>query len=291
MRVHVCGVRGATPAPGAEFVRYGGHTSCLALASDRGDAPDLILDAGTGLRMVTALLGGRPFVGTLLLTHMHWDHFQGLPFFGGGDREGSRVRLVLPDQGNGEQAESLLCRAMSPPLFPIAPGELRGSWQFELAVPGELRIGPYTVLAREIPHKGGRTFGYRVSDGHVVLAYMPDHCPTALGPGPDGLGEYHPAALELADRADLLVHDAQLYGREELACEGSFGHAAAEYAIELGCRAGAARVLLFHHRADRTDQQLDELSRRLAHEPRVVTAAQGQVLELSSGRPRRAAPL
>ena len=81
MRVHLCGVRGSTPAPGSEFVRYGGHTSCLALCRDGEPAPSLILDAGTGIRTVTALLVGRAFTGTILLTHLHWDHVQGLPFF------------------------------------------------------------------------------------------------------------------------------------------------------------------------------------------------------------------
>ena len=93
MRVHLCGVRGSTPAPGAEFVRYGGHTSCLAVGHDDGPVPTLILDAGTGLRRVTALLDGRPFDGTILLTHLHWDHVHGLPFFRGGDREDARVTL------------------------------------------------------------------------------------------------------------------------------------------------------------------------------------------------------
>ena len=89
------------------------------------------------------------------------------------------------------------------------------------------------MLAREIPHKGGRTFGYRISDGRSTLAYMPDHCPTALGPGEDGFGEYHPAAIELARGADVLVHDAQLFP-EELSSEAGFGHAVADYAVELG---------------------------------------------------------
>ena len=79
MRTYLCGVRGSTPAPGAEFVRYGGHTSCVALAHDGGAGPTLVLDAGIGLRRVTALLGGQPFSGTIVLTHLHWDHVHGLP--------------------------------------------------------------------------------------------------------------------------------------------------------------------------------------------------------------------
>ena len=128
MRLTFCGVRGSTPAPGAEFVRYGGHTSCVAVTHDGAAAPTLILDAGTGVRRVTALLAGQPFTGTILLTHLHWDHVQGLPFFRAGDRDDARVTLLLPDQQDGTGAEEVLARAMSPPHFPIRPSELRGRW-------------------------------------------------------------------------------------------------------------------------------------------------------------------
>ncbi len=114
---------------------------------------------------------------------------------------------------------------------------MRGDWSFGSIAPGETEIEGFTVLAREIPHKGGRTFGYRISDGHSTLTYMPDHRPTAFGPGPDGFGEYHEAALELAGDSDLLIHDAQLL-REELAAEGRFGHSCGEYAVGLARRAG-----------------------------------------------------
>lgn len=280
MRVHLCGVRGSTPAPGADFLRYGGHTSCVAVAHDDDAAPTLILDAGTGIRAATLLLRARAFSGTILLSHLHWDHVQGLPFFAAGDREDSRVRLLLPEQEDGADAASVLARAMSPPHFPMAPDELRGSWTFATIAPGEWQVDGFKVLAREIPHKGGRTFGYRVSDGHATLTYMPDHCPTAFGEGPDGYGEYHPAALELACGADIVVHDAQLLTHRELTAEAHFGHAAADYAVELGRHAGAHGVVLFHHRPDRTDEQLDELAHRFDGSPGVRLAAQGAVLQL-----------
>ena len=187
----------------------------------------------------------------------------------------------MPEQEDGAGAEAVLERAMSPPHFPMTPSQLRGSWRFDSLVAGATRLEGFTVLAREIPHKGGRTFGYRVSDGHSTLTYMPDHCPTALGAGPDGCGEYHPAALELAAGTDVLVHDAQLLGRTSSHAEGRFGHAAADYAVELGRRAGARRVVLFHHRPDRTDAALDELARALrGPTPRSIVAVQGTVLEL-----------
>jgi len=277
VRLTFCGVRGSTPAPGRDFVRYGGHTSCVAVARD-GAAPTLILDAGTGVRRVTALLADQPFTGTILLTHLHWDHTQGLPFFRAADRDDARVTLLLPDQQDGTGAEEVLTRAMSPPHFPIRPGELRGSWSFGAISPGQLEAGGFTVLAREIPHKGGRTLGYRVSDGRSVAAYVTDHCPTALGPGPDGWGEYHAAAVELAAGADVLVHDAQLLA-EEVAAEAAFGHAAADYAVALAERAGARQVVLFHHKPDRTDDALDRLVQRFAAAPvSVMVAAEGETL-------------
>ena len=280
MRLYLCGVRGSTPAPGAEFLRYGGHTSCVAIAHDDADRPTLVLDAGTGLRRVTALLGGLPFAGTILLTHLHWDHVHGLPFFTGGDRDDARVSLLLPRQPGGVSAEATLARGMSPPHFPIAPGGLRGAWTFGDVAPGRLKAEGFTVEAREIPHKGGATLGYRVSDSRSVVAYLPDHCPTALGRGPEGLGEYHPAALDLASGADLLIHDSFLLA-EEVAAEASFGHAALDYAIGLGRRAGARHVLLAHHKPGRTDDALDQVARRVAAGPANVTvAAEGEIIDL-----------
>ena len=135
------------------------------------------------------------------------------------------------------------------------------------------------MLAREIPHKGGRTFGFRVSDGRSTLTYMPDHCPTAIGPGPDGYGEYHPAAMELAANSDVVVHDAQLLLRE-LAEESMLGHSCGEYAVELARRASSRSVLLFHHRPDRTDPALDELAGGFAADPPVTVARQGSTLQL-----------
>jgi phosphoribosyl 1,2-cyclic phosphodiesterase len=280
--VTFCGVRGSTPAPGAPFVRYGGSTSCVAVAHGAADdartAPALLLDAGTGLANATGLLGGEPFAGTILLTHLHWDHCLGLPFFAAGDRDDARVRLLLPDQGGpviAGAAARLLARVMSPPFFPVTPWQLRGAWTFDTVAPGPFKAEGFTVEAREIPHKGGRTLGYRISDGGRVLAYVTDHCPTAAGPGPDGLGAYHDAVLDLASGADLLIHDAQLTAAE-VPAEAAFGHAAAEYAVGLAVRAGARRLALFHHKPSRTDAELDAIAARLAGAPvPVLVAAEG----------------
>ena len=272
MRVTFCGTRGSTPAPGPDFVRYGGNTSCVAIGHD-DEGPSLLLDAGTGLRRVQELLGDRAFHGTLLLTHLHWDHVQGLPFFPSGDRMGSRVSLLLPSDDDQMGAAELLSRMMSPPFFPIGPSQLRGDWDFDYVPDGAFEAEGFSVLARDVPHKGGHTVGYRVSDGRGSVAYLPDHCPTALGSGPEEIGVYHEAALELACGVDLLIHDSHLRA-EEVEAEGSFGHAAAEYAVRLGALAGARRVALFHHRPERTDGEVERTVARFADSGSSVIAAE-----------------
>lgn len=282
MQVTFHGVRGSTPAPGADFAGVGGHTSCVAVAAAGGSDPTLVLDAGTGLRALSAALDGRPFRGTILLGHMHWDHTQGLPFFSAGDREDASVAVRGPAQADGSGLEENLTRMLAPPLFPIVPAQLRGRWTFGDLEAGAHQIEGFDVLALEIPHKGGRTFGYRVSDGSAALAYLSDHAPQALGAGPDGLGERHEAALTLADGVDLLVHDAQ-YTAAELPERGAFGHAAAEYAVALAAEAGARRVALFHHDPARTDGEVAAIAEsveRRGGAPDVLVAREGLSLRL-----------
>ena len=190
----------------------------------------------------------------------------------------SEVSLLLPEPVEGTGAEAALERGFSPPNFPITPRQLRGDWTIAGLEPGEIRRGQLTLLARQIPHKGGRTFGYRVSDGDLQIAYLADHSPTDLGPGPDGLGAYHDAALELASDVDILMHDSFWYA-EDFDPGRTFGHAAAEYAIGLAAAAGARKVLLLHHRPDRTDIELDKLAARLSDSPVTVSlAADGDVI-------------
>lgn len=270
MQLRLCGTRGSTPAPGVEYVRYGGQTSCVAVVSDDG-ACRLILDAGTGLRRLPAMLDGEPFTGSLLLTHLHWDHTHGLPFCPSVDNPGARTTLYIPEQPGGD-AEEILARAMSPPHFPIRPREMRGSWEFRHLAPGTHQIEGFEVLCLEIPHKGGRTFGYRVSNGRGAIAYMPDHAPTVLGPGPENFGPYHEAAVELTRGVDLLLHDSQ-YTSEEFPARAHFGHSSINYAVGLGEHAGARQVVLFHHDPWRSDTQLDSIVEHWSGGPIPVTAA------------------
>ncbi|MEO7837099.1 MAG: MBL fold metallo-hydrolase [Acidimicrobiales bacterium] len=275
MKATFCGVRGSTPSPGPEFQGHGGHTSCIAVAQD-GKAPTLILDAGTGIRRVSHLLAGAPFRGVLLLSHLHWDHTQGLPFFAAGDREDAVVDLFMPAQGD---AAAVLGRAMGPPHFPIGPEGLRGRWRFRGLDEGVHDLAGFEVIAREIPHKGGRTYGYRVSDGRSSLAYLPDHGPTALGPGPHGHGPYHEAAVALAGGVDVLVHDAQ-HTAEEFPRMAGYGHSSIEYAVGLAAEAGVGRLVLFHHSPSRTDAALDRIAAHLSSSVPVVVASEPMELVL-----------
>lgn len=270
MRLHFLGVRGSTPVMGPEFVRHGGHTSCVAIESDDG-LIRLVIDAGTGLSRLRGLLHGQAFRGVLLLGHLHWDHTQGLPFCPAMDHPDARVEV----HGPGHDGRGLLDRfaqAMSPPNFPIDPTSLRGEWSWHTIGAPTFTAAGFDVVAREIPHKGGTTFGYRISNGSRSIAYLSDHMPQALGTGPSGWGALHEAATSLAEGVDVLIHDAQ-YDADELPTRGSFGHAAAEYALELGeaCRVG--RVVLFHHDPARTDDEIDRRLARLRNTARVPVSA------------------
>lgn len=270
MELVLLGVRGSTPAPGPDYIRYGGHTSCVAVLADGATAPTLLMDAGTGIRSLSSLMGSEPFRGSILLSHLHWDHVCGLPFFDAGDHPDSAVDVYLPAQ-NGRSGRNLLARIMSPPYFPIRPESLRGSWSFRALESGSLPIAGFEVGSADLVHKGGRTFGYRVSDANGSIAYLPDHSP-ALGVSDD--------ALELITGVDVLLHDAQ-FVESERAMADEYGHATVNDAIALAVRAKVGSLVLTHHSPTRTDDELDLLAATVSAPMPVTVAAQGDVLEVN----------
>ena len=154
-----------------------------------------MLDAGTGLQTLAREFGDAPFRGTILLTHLHWDHVQGLPFFPPADRDDAEVTLVQPAQGD---PLATLARAMSPPHFPIGPDGLRGSVEARRHRARHATSSrASTCVAREVQHKGGRAFGYRVTGAATSVAYVPD-----------ALDDNDDAILDLARDVDLFVRGA-----------------------------------------------------------------------------------
>ena len=273
MKLVLLGVRGSTPAPGPDFVKYGGHTSCVAVIPEGGHDPTLVLDAGTGLRTLTARLSTRAYHGAIVLSHMHWDHMQGIPFFAAGDRHASVVDLYVPAQ-RGETGRQLLSRMMSPPLFPIEPGGLHGDWSFHTLDEGKYEIGGFTVRSADLAHKGGRTLGYRIEDAAGSVAYLPDHGPV------QGTSD---EALVLVAGVDVMLHDAQFL-ESERAVADEYGHATVDEAIRLAVDGGVGQLVLFHHSPVRTDAQLDELAGAISAPVPVVVAREGVVLDVAQRR-------
>jgi ribonuclease BN (tRNA processing enzyme) len=159
---------------------------------------------------------------------------------------------------------------MAPPAFPITPAGLRGSWRFAAIEPGAYQIESFTVTAAEVRHKGGRAYGYRVSDGTTDVAYLPDHI---------ARGEVTAGLESLVRGADVLLHDAQFVEAERSLAD-AYGHSTIGDAIELAVGLDVQRLVLFHHSPVRTDDQLDALAAEIAAPIPVEMAREGLVLDL-----------
>jgi phosphoribosyl 1,2-cyclic phosphodiesterase len=278
MRVTFHGVRGSTPCHGQEIVRYGGNTSCVALDIP-GQRP-IIFDLGTGLRYFGQRCSlDEPFAATCLLTHLHWDHIQGLPFFKPLLRDGSDICIYAPVQDGDLTVEDVFADTIKPPLFPIHFAMLPGMIQFNEVWNEEFTLGDeIEVMSRSIPHVGN-TLGYRVTWGGTSVTYISDHqMPT------DGSFSATQGALDLCRNADVLIHDAQ-YTPSEFREKSNWGHCTIEYAVWLAAETGVKQLVLFHHDPAHNDDILDILSAaaidcgtKMGVE--VIAAREGLVLEL-----------
>jgi phosphoribosyl 1,2-cyclic phosphodiesterase len=269
------GVRGSCPCPSLANVRYGGNTACVALTS-AGEDP-VIFDLGTGLRPFgeTQPTDGS-FSGTALVTHIHWDHVQGLPFFPPADREGARLRIYGPEQDEGTLRDRF-DDFMRPPYFPVRVADLRGDYSFHEVLKDEIRVGQADVMVRPVPHVGP-TVGYRVTWHGRVVTYISDH------QAPPDLDHVAESVLELAAGADVLIHDAQ-YTPAEFVEKSHWGHCTIDYAIRVGRQAGVRTLVLFHHDPSHGDECMDEILADARMEagpdgPEILAAYEGLRLHL-----------
>lgn len=245
------GVRGSTPTPCADNQRYGGNTSCVVLEVE--GAEPIVFDLGTGLRFWGEAIGrdGEPFRGTALVTHLHWDHVQGLPFFMPINRTGAHLEIVGPTH-DGLSLEESFAVFMRPPFFPVTVEQLMGKVTFRDIDHGDLHIGDAKVTVRQVPHVGS-TNGYRVEWGGASVAYVSDHQEPI-----DDAQHVDDAVLELCEGVDLLIHDAQ-YTPEEFAERAHWGHCTVRYALEVARQSNVKSLALFHHDPAHHDTYVDEL--------------------------------
>jgi phosphoribosyl 1,2-cyclic phosphodiesterase len=254
MRLRVWGARGSIPAPGPETMRYGGNTSCLEVTLSDGST--LILDAGTGIRSLGLALPSSERPVNILLTHLHLDHIQGLMFFAPMFRPESEITIWGPASPEAS-LQDRIARYISAPLAPVEVRELPSSVCFREAEPVQWQVGPATVLAQAVNHRGP-TLGYRIEDRGATLCYIPDHEP-GLGSPLAALDDDWISGFELARGASLLIHDCQYTDREYPDHVG-WGHSPMSDALAFGRRVGAGRLLLFHHDPLHSDDFLDALA-------------------------------
>jgi phosphoribosyl 1,2-cyclic phosphodiesterase len=243
------GVRGSTPCHGDEIARYGGNTSCVSVMA-AGERP-LLFDLGTGLRYFGMCCPkDHPFKGTALVSHLHWDHVQGLPFFGPLLHEEAELVVYAPEQQDGCSPGDVLKASICPPLFPIGLDGFPGTIDVRCPPP-RFSVGGYRVESAPVPHVGD-TVGYRVMHGSTSVAYISDH-QQPHGPRIDD------GVRGLCTDVDLLIHDAQ-YTPSEFKHKRDWGHCTIEYAVWLASEVGARRLALYHHDPSHDDDTLDCLT-------------------------------
>ena len=256
IRVSFFGVRGSTPCAGAQYARYGGNSSCVVLEAD-GQTP-ITFDLGTGLRPYGESLGGaaHAYRGTFLLTHFHWDHVQGLPFFTPLQHPDSLADIYGPRHGDTDLGD-VFAGMMQPPYFPIRPEHIAGEIRWHALGNDDLPVGNAKVRSRFVRHVGA-TLGYRVDWNGVSVVYISDH---GQGCGEPGCDDYVPdEVLDLCDGADLLIHDAQ-HTTSEFEAKRSWGHCTNEYALRVARLSNVRQLALFHHCPSHGDDMIDVIVR------------------------------
>jgi CheY-like chemotaxis protein/phosphoribosyl 1,2-cyclic phosphodiesterase len=293
MRVRFWGTRGSVAKPGPTTLRYGGNTSCVEVRT--ADRTLIVLDCGTGahgLGLALAASAEQPVRGHLLITHTHWDHIQGFPFFAPLFTRDNEWDIYAPG-GLGQQLEVTLAGQMEYTYFPITLSQCGAAIRFHDLSESSFEIGKLRVTPRYLNHPA-LTLGYRLEVDGAVVVYAVDHEPHARDRAGPAAGSRGGSPVHREDQrhvewlagADLLIHDAQ-YTVEEYPQRMNWGHTPAEWAVDYALAAGVKRLALFHHDPQRDDAALDRLvdvcRRRAANTGLdVFAAAEGQVVVLAS---------
>jgi phosphoribosyl 1,2-cyclic phosphodiesterase len=252
MLARVWGCRGSIASPGPSTVRYGGNTSCVELTLPDGSVA--ILDAGTGIRELgDRLVADGVQVVHVMLSHLHLDHLQGLAFFKPLYRPDVELHLWGPPSPVRTLSDRVAAY-MSDPLFPVDLADVPCTLVAHDAPMDGCDLGGAQVWAAPVTHRGP-TVGYRVEEGDHTFAYMPDHEP-ALGIELGQTDKAWISGIELADHADVLLHDAQ-YTHEEYADHVGWGHSSIRHVVEFAHMAEVKQLVLFHHDPAHCDDELE----------------------------------
>src|SRR5438445_1135732 len=290
-RIKLWGVRGSLPVPGPATNRYGGNTSCVEV---RADGEIIVLDAGSGIRLLGLALdnefGSRSMKLTLLISHTHWDHIQGLPFFTPAYNQKNLIR-VLGYEGARAGLATILASQMETPFFPVSLRELPSHLAIEELKEMEFQIGKVEVHSRFANHPG-ICAGYRLFTSSGSIAYFPDNEPyeqlKLQLASRDGISEDEARDFATAERkkmvefiqgSDLAILDTQ-YTDEEYTKHVSWGHSSLSSVVALALDADVRQLLLFHHDPNHDDQMID----KMVEHARALVAKSGKPLEVEGAR-------
>lgn len=249
MQLTFYGVRGSIPTPGAEFARYGGNTACVHV--ELSDGTDIVLDAGTGIRQLGLKLAGKSTPIHLLLSHNHWDHIQGFPFFVPIFQPGRKI-VITPGQTNLPEYDAIL-KQMSGSVFPVPYTALSADIDITpLADDIETwEIGPATIQRLPMNHPG-KGSAYTITEGKRKIAYVTDN---ELYPPYKKETDFL-TFVEFVRDAELVIHDAQ-YMLSDMPKKSGWGHSVAEEAVKLAMASNCKRLALYSHDPERTDEDID----------------------------------